>query len=1352
MKTIFTSYLDFIKIVRKSGMLFLLFLALIFSTKFTMADSHSATMLSAADLGVSEFTFSPTTIIAGAHPGAVLFKLTNNGPSGLSNPNTLVDGLFYISRNNVFGDADDILIGSNLYDFTIASGSFYNVSLSPVGLAELTIPESALGNYYVFVKVRHNSSSVLTDPVATNNYTVNAGTITVISVKADIAPSNLSFSPQTINANSNPTTVTFRLTNNGPTNMVSPNTGVKGSFYISRNNIFGDGDDIQIGTNSYNFTLASGFFADVVLTPANLADLKIPVSAAGNYYVFISIQHNSPSTLTDPTPANDFSAMAGTIYVVNNTADLSVSSLSFFPQTINSGVNPDSVSFRLINNGPSNLASPNNRIDAIFYISKNTIFGDGDEIQIGTYTSDNTVASGSFADVALNASGRTNISIPATASGNYYVFVKVRNNPSSALTDPTSSNDYTMRSGTIHVVNTIADLAPTNFIFLADTMAAGVHPGTVSFRLTNNGPSDLAAPNTRIDGTYYISRNSIQGDVDDIEIGSNSFDVTLASGAYIDLALSAAGRSEITIPANATGKYFVFVRFKHNSSSILTDPYTDNNYGRRLGTIFITNINADLAVSDLSFLPQSISNNAIPDAVSFRVTNNGPTELASPDTRVDGLFYLSRDTLFGGADDVQIGKYSSDYILTADSYTDVTLSATDLSNIKIPAGASGNYYVFVKVQHTSPSKLTDPVTGNNYIRRTGTIRVINPNADLAVAKFYFAPQTIQAGAHPDTVLFRLANNGPTDLAAPNSRVDGQLYISRNTVFGDADDILIGSNSADYTLVSGSYTDVALNAAGRSGITVPLTASGNYNLFLKVQHNSSSTLKDTIATNNYAIQTGILKVLNTNSDLAATNFKFSPATISAGSNPDTVSFRITNNGPADLASPNTRVDGMFYISVNNIFGDTDDIPIGTSNLDYTLAAGSYADVNLSAIGRTAVTIPVTALGNYYVFVKVLHKSPSVLSDTNPGNDYAMRLGTINVLQPCNLTVLPLSLNFSFSADSKTLNITSDYSWTVTDNADWITVLPASGSGNGAVTVSVTENSGITRIGKVSVTGCGKTININVQQDEFSTRSIKQIQGEAGYSPFVGTYQRILGTVSGVVAGKGYFVQDAVAAWSGIWVADAVNYVLEGNGVKIDGTIQETNDVTTIHAAKVQIVNPPVTITPILIGSPEASKSEQYESVLVKVSGARFQGSLNLDGSWPIKTTESNRVFVNNQMYQYSPVEGHFYTVTGIVEGNLNYYRLNPRKLTDVVDLTITTPVSSFENQEPVVYPNPFNDRLNIINSDKLSRLTITDLTGRTEMDVMYPASVVKTSGLAKGIYIIRLYTNSGLFSAGKFVKE
>ena len=109
-------------------------------------------------------------------------------------------------------------------------------------------------------------------------------------------------------------------------------------------------------------------------------------------------------------------------------------------------------------------------------------------------------------------------------------------------------------------------------------------------------------------------------------------------------------------------------------------------------------------------------------------------------------------------------------------------------------------------------------------------------ADLAVTNFLFSPQTINVGEHPDAVSFRLTNNGPANLLSPNTHVDGEFFISRNTTFGDDDDIQIGINGYDFTLSSGSYSDVTLSATGRSYLhNLHLFSSGRNRLLTCVCH-------------------------------------------------------------------------------------------------------------------------------------------------------------------------------------------------------------------------------------------------------------------------------------------------------------------------------------------------------------------------------------------------------------------------------------------------------------------------------------------------------------------------------------
>jgi mannan endo-1,4-beta-mannosidase len=81
----------------------------------------------------------------------------------------------------------------------------------------------------------------------------------------------------------------------------------------------------------------------------------------------------------------------------------------------------------------------------------------------------------------------------------------------------------------------------------------------------------------------------------------------------------------------------------------------------------------------------------------------------------------------------------------------------------------------------------------------------------------------------------------------------------------------------------------------------------------------------------------------------------------------------------------------------------------------------------------------------------------------------------------LTVSPNALTLGSGASSSPITVTSNVSWTVTDNQTWISVAPASGTNNGSFNVSVTANTGsASRSGTVTVSGGGITRTITVNQ--------------------------------------------------------------------------------------------------------------------------------------------------------------------------------------------------------------------------------------------------------------------------------
>lgn len=79
---------------------------------------------------------------------------------------------------------------------------------------------------------------------------------------------------------------------------------------------------------------------------------------------------------------------------------------------------------------------------------------------------------------------------------------------------------------------------------------------------------------------------------------------------------------------------------------------------------------------------------------------------------------------------------------------------------------------------------------------------------------------------------------------------------------------------------------------------------------------------------------------------------------------------------------------------------------------------------------------------------------------------------NALQALKLSVTPSNTDFGSKEGSTTIAITSNTNWSVSDDADWLTVSPVSGYGNGIVTATYSANTLPTsRIGIITFSATG-----------------------------------------------------------------------------------------------------------------------------------------------------------------------------------------------------------------------------------------------------------------------------------------
>jgi len=268
-------------------------------------------------------------------------------------------------------------------------------------------------------------------------------------------------------------------------------------------------------------------------------------------------------------------------------------------------------------------------------------------------------------------------------------------------------------------------------------------------------------------------------------------------------------------------------------------------------------------------------------------------------------------------------------------------------------------------------------------------------------------------------------------------------------------------------------------------------------------------------------------------------------------------------------------------------------------------------------------------------------------------------------------------------------------------------------------------------------------------------IADVQSMSDSSDYVGMEVQITGTVSAVADG-GFFVQDAVAAWSGIWV-ESNDTVEIGDGVKVMGLVDEISDVTTMVASDVEVLDAaPVAITALVV-LPEDVEDEMYESVLIQLEGVRAMAADTATGQWTVYTEDTIQVVINDWLYAYdtdSVVAGDFYDITGVVNGKLDTFTVEPRMVTDVVNLTKTTDVEVIpgETLQFKVYPNPFNDRIMIDNNDKLTRVVVSNIAGQRVIDIEYPSHEIRTANLVSGVYVVSLITEDGVAKTERMIKR
>ena len=171
------------------------------------------------------------------------------------------------------------------------------------------------------------------------------------------------------------------------------------------------------------------------------------------------------------------------------------------------------------------------------------------------------------------------------------------------------------------------------------------------------------------------------------------------------------------------------------------------------------------------------------------------------------------------------------------------------------------------------------------------------------------------------------------------------------------------------------------------------------------------------------------------------------------------------------------------------------------------------------------------------------------------------------------------------------------------------------------------------------------------------SISEVQGQTDISPYEGQLVTVSGYVT-AVSPYSFFIQDADGPWNGIYIYDSGSIgPIIGDEIEITGEVIEYYNLTEIDATNTEytILSSENTVYNSLYIS---DFNESYESVLVQVSGTCTQLP-NEYGEWYL-----DNFMVNNLLFQYEPILGQEYMISGPLYYTFNEFKINPRDFNDI----------------------------------------------------------------------------------------
>ncbi len=522
-------------------------------------------------------------------------------------------------------------------------------------------------------------------------------------------------------------------------------------------------------------------------------------------------------------------------------------------------------------------------------------------------------------------------------------------------------------------------------------------PFDLSWTDANNGQTRADGP--WVDKVFLSSDNQIGGDT---LLSEFTFNGSLDPNQSVNRIQS------ITIPRTAVpqdGQYHLIIVTDANNN--VFEGITEGNNFRAVQIAVSRALLPDLTVEvieapNTAFFEQTIT-------VRWTVKNNSNASTNASGWH-DNLF-LSSDTILDGGDQQLLDVLNTTYLDAGERY----LASSD---VRIPRGLFGTYYIIVKTDNND--EVFENNENNNTLNRAINIQ-IPPLPDLRVTNIIAPEETFVGGQIALT--YRVENQGNRDTSPvelPNSWVDG-VYLSQDQILNEQTDRRVGECSHTGNLAQ----DQGYNA--NCTVNTPSDIAGQWYVFVKTDDRNA--IYEFVNENNNTdfdrVQPGSpMLVRATPPDLIVPAVD-APASGTAART-ITVSWTVHNQGAFDAAP--SWFDRI-YLSDDAVFSPTADTPLGLISHG-VLAAGQ--EYNASA----EVRLPSCISGTKYIFVmtdsgnQIFEYDPKINAEQN--NASTARAITISLV-PADLQVTNIG-NPNVGNAGQPIQV----SWTVTNNGTGATI--------------------------------------------------------------------------------------------------------------------------------------------------------------------------------------------------------------------------------------------------------------------------------------------------------------------------